>query len=102
MIAKSATPNMLTEDPWLPPTWDSRLLCCVKNLAYNFHIRHGDIWLPADECCDMDACVSLFTGIDPRVRSIQTYVGDEVDRAYVLRSTGWIERILRGTEWVTL
>jgi hypothetical protein len=61
---------------------DARLVCCVMRLEYDFRTRTGAIYFPDGRCCDMAGCVALFEGIDPGVRDIQTYSGEESDTRY--------------------
>lgn len=58
------------------------LQCCVISLRYNFEQKRGWIFFPEFDCCDMTACVDLFTRIDPRVENIKTGAGGVADTEY--------------------
>lgn len=62
--------------------WDTRLVCKVKTLSYDFRTGVGEIHFPPFHCCDMDGCIKLFTAIDPKVKDIQTYSGEKMDTRY--------------------
>lgn len=42
-----------------------------------------------NHCCDMSACIALFTSIDPNVSKIETFAGKIPDTIYLLTPDGW-------------
>jgi hypothetical protein len=64
------------------------LACGVRRLEYDFDARAGRIYFPAHECCDMQACIDLFTAIHPDVRLIRTFSGSTPDTTYRKRDDG--------------
>jgi hypothetical protein len=40
-------------------------------------------------CCDMRGCIELFERIDPEVRTIYTFAGDEPDTIYKREGKEW-------------
>ena len=65
-----------------------RLQCEVIKVTYDFLRRVGVAYFPEDNCCDMDGCIALFTGIDPEVVFIQTFAGNIEDTCYRQHSDG--------------
>lgn len=58
------------------------LQCSVSNLSYDFTTRTGYLNMPDGVCTDMSGCIRLFEKIDPDVRTIRTFAGNEEDTAY--------------------
>jgi hypothetical protein len=71
------------------PPHDLRLRCSVSSLSYDFVTRSGELHFPPDCCCDATGAIALFVGIDPGVRLIRTYAGDEADTVYQKRAGRW-------------
>jgi hypothetical protein len=69
--------------------FDSRLVCFVERLSYDFISRTGDIHFPPDNCCDAKGVIKLFKGIDPKVSRINTFAGGIRDTYYCLQSGVW-------------
>jgi hypothetical protein len=45
--------------------------------------------MPAGCCCDMQACIDLFEGIDSHVEIIFTYAGARADTIYCRANGRW-------------
>jgi hypothetical protein len=80
----------LVIQPTSEDAWDERLQCHVVSLAYDFSSHTGRLYLVAQGCCDRDGCLELFQAIDPEVRAIQTYSGDQPDMAFRKMGTEWM------------
>lgn len=65
------------------------LQCSVRAMTYSFRERRGRLDTEEGCCCDMIGCIALFAAIDPEVREIETFAGEERDTAYVRRPKGW-------------
>jgi hypothetical protein len=70
-------------------TIDAKLKCHVLTLEYSPVTRLGRLYMDAGHCCDMTACIRLFSEIDPRVRVIHTISGAEHDTMYVFKNGEW-------------
>jgi hypothetical protein len=68
---------------------DERLMCHVVSLAYDFRNHTGQLYVGDGECCDMSGCVALFEGIDPEVKAVNTFAGDQADTAYRKKGNDW-------------
>lgn len=68
---------------------NKRLQCQVITITYDFLRRVGVAYFPEDNCCDMDGIISLFTGIDPEIRFIQTFAGKLEDTCYRQQAGKW-------------
>lgn len=70
--------------------FDDRLQCYVRDISYNFTHRRGVVHLGDFSCTDMSGCIAMFTGIDKRVRLIETLSSDgKGDTYYVSTRSGW-------------
>jgi hypothetical protein len=69
--------------------WDERLKCSVRRLTYDFDTQTGELNLPPHQSCDMGGCVELFLGIDPKVKTISTFAGDQPDTFYKRKGKEW-------------
>lgn len=56
--------------------------CFVESLSYDFSKRRGVLQMREGSCTDMMGCILLFKAIDPNVRDILTFAGDELDTSY--------------------
>lgn len=65
------------------------LHCSINELHYDFDARIGKLYMPPDNCCDMGACIELFKKIDPKVRLIDAFAGDELDITYARYGDSW-------------
>lgn len=61
---------------------DERLHCNIKLLTYDFSDHEGTAEFPADNCCDMQGIIDLFTHIDKGCKRIQTYANGKLDTVY--------------------
>jgi hypothetical protein len=68
---------------------DTRLVCNVLWLHYDFIKEIGTIAFPEDNCCDMGGVIKIFTSIDEDCKDIQTYAGDKKDTRYLRRHGDW-------------
>jgi hypothetical protein len=75
------------------PPFHPDLVCSVSDLAYDFTTCTGKLKMPDNACCDMSACIELFTRIDRNVKRIDTFAGDKADTAYIRK---------RGNMWVAI
>lgn len=66
--------------------------CDVVRVDYNFEREYGRAWLQEGENCDMNGCIAFFKAIDPAVKHIETFSGDQEDTVYMLRSGDWIAK----------
>lgn len=64
-------------------------MCDVRGVAYDFETRAGRLRMAPEDCCDMSACVALFTTIDPTVRAIETFAGEVPDTIYKRLGNRW-------------
>jgi hypothetical protein len=71
-------------------TLRDELGCEVERLQYNFRSHAGVLSLPSGQCCDMDGCIKLFSGIDPEVVLIETFSGDKQDTTYSKFGPNWM------------
>lgn len=63
--------------------------CDVDGIHYDPNWRKGKLYMPAGHCCDMSACLELFTEGWPAVKRIETFSGNERDTTYVKRGGRW-------------
>ena len=69
--------------------WVPELQCCALAVIYNWRIRAGVLVLPEENCTDMAGAIALFERIDPRVSTIVTTSGDDVDTRYEQSGGEW-------------
>jgi hypothetical protein len=67
----------------------SALGCVPLELHYDFAATTGALIMADGECCDMQACIALFAGIDPGVGVIVTFSGIDKDAVYMRHGQGW-------------
>jgi hypothetical protein len=72
--------------------YEKKLLCNVHKLLYDYRLRKGKLFMPANNSCDKTACIEMFKAIDPEVREIETFAGTEVDTLYMRDGEMWITR----------
>jgi hypothetical protein len=73
-----------------PSPHHTKMMCRVERLEYDFCKRTATVHLPAGHCCDMSGAIAAIEKIDPRVREIQTIVGELPDTLYVrVAGDGW-------------
>jgi hypothetical protein len=65
-------------------------------MGYDFERRTGRVQLAPENCCDMEACVALFEGIDRNVTRIELFAGDILDIVYF--KTDYEEWLVREPE----
>jgi hypothetical protein len=61
----------------------------VRGVRYDVARRSGQLRMPDGCCCDKQACIALFEGIDPHVEIIFTYAGARADTIYSRDSGKW-------------
>lgn len=69
--------------------WHPQLQCAVANLLYDFTSQTGTLNMGEEQCCDMSACIALFTAIAQDVQRIDTFAGDRPDTTYTLSRGEW-------------
>ena len=67
-----------------------KLQASIDQVSYDARQRVGRLNMRAGHCCDMTACVLLFSGIDTGVRRIETYSGDRLEDVYERCGRGWV------------
>jgi hypothetical protein len=82
------------------PPFREDLMCDVERLDYDFEKCEGTLYVPPQNCTDMETCVELFMAIDPEVRRIRVFSGDALDSRYVRHHTTWISTQLKGEQHV--
>lgn len=68
----------------LDQLYDSRFMCCVLGLDYDFSRKVGRVIMRELDCCDMVGCIKVFKAIDPGVAEIETFSGEKLDTVYRL------------------
>lgn len=64
--------------------------CRVHHVQYEFALRAGHLRIDKGSHVDMDACIALFTAIDPNVETFGTYYGpSQPDTIYVKHKGKW-------------
>lgn len=76
------------ENRLLGGVWDDALQCFVVRLTYDFDKHVGELFIIDGGCCDMTACITLFSRLDHHVKKIETWSGEERDTAYSRRYGG--------------
>ncbi len=61
----------------------------IRSINYNFDKHSGTLHMAPDNCCDMTGCDSLFEGIDPNARHVETFAGRFPDTVYVRSGDHW-------------
>src|SRR3954451_6899810 len=74
---------------------DAQIQAEVFSIRYYPKISVGMLYMADGECCDMSGAIELFQGIDPAVRAINTFSGDEPDTMYFRRGGEWTAYITR-------
>lgn len=74
-----------------------RLKTGVLRVEYIFADRLGMIW--ATGPVDMDGAISLFEGIDKRVRDIIAFMDNAPDTLYTEKDGRWEAWMVRDTDW---
>ena len=77
------------------------LNCDLVSLSYDFATRTGLLTMGEGQNCNMVGCIALFRRIDPDVRLVNTYAGQEQDTSYLRERDGrWtaITHTARGPE----
>lgn len=81
------------------PVFNEALACYVISLYYNFFAQRGNLYLPEGNCCDMTGCLELFKEIDPNVKDIHVFSGDELDTIYTKYHGQWISLVWAHDKW---
>jgi hypothetical protein len=61
----------------------------ARGVRYDVARRTGQLHMPDGCCCDMQACIDLFQGIDAHVEVIFTYAGARADTIYSRTNGKW-------------
>ncbi len=69
--------------------YSDRLWCFVESVHYSVSDRCGTLRMSDLSACDMEECIALFERIDPDVKRIETWAGDQPDTLYCKRADGW-------------
>ena len=81
--ARPSTPDRLAE---LRAAYLAELsrkaMCSVRGLIYDRASRTGRLYMTANHCCDMSGCLDIFKAIDPAVRHVKTFMGEDPDTQY--------------------
>jgi hypothetical protein len=66
------------------------LQCYVRSISYDYETRAGRLVIADDAGCDMCGCLRLFESVDPSVKLIEVFCGEDKDTTYVRRPRlGW-------------
>ena len=64
--------------------------CNANSLKYDFTRHTGELYIEdGEEGCDMHGCITFFESIDPNVRLIHTFSGNEPDTVYWKEEREW-------------
>ena len=74
-------------------TWN--LKCNVDKIIYDVHAYTGKLYTPEMNFPDMSSTIKCFKSIDPEIKCIEVWVGNELDMKYVLGSS-WVAINLNG------
>lgn len=58
------------------------MMCDVTAIAYDFKSRTGRVDMAVGNCVDMRGCIDVFERIDPKIKTIETFAGDQPDTSY--------------------
>ena len=76
--------------------FSTSLQCDIVSIGYDDEMDTGELIMSVGDCCDMSACIALFTSIDPGVKVIETYSGAQRDTVYRLVDEEWKAYSTRG------
>jgi hypothetical protein len=74
--------------------WRRELMCDVIRIEYDFEWCIGTAHFAEHNCCDMSGCINLFKRIDPYVKRIITFAGQQQDTWYKINAAGEWEAFL--------
>src|SRR5262245_1346871 len=66
-----------------------RMGTAIRGVRYDVGRRTGQLHVTHGCCCDMQACIDLFEGIDSHVEIVITYVGARADTIYSRTNGRW-------------
>ena len=70
--------------------WHKGMTTYVNAIHYDAATRTGRVYQPRGACCDMSGCIAAFEVIDPGIKRIYTFMGDQEDTSYYrLESGDW-------------
>lgn len=82
------------------PVFSETLACYVISVYYNFFAQRGNLYLLENNVPDMSGCLQLFRSIDPNVKDIDVFSGDELDTVYTKYHGQWISLIWSRDRWI--
>jgi len=65
------------------------LQCCVTSIEYDYTQSELNVYMEKGHCADMGGAIELAVSIDPCVKQIQTFAGDQADTCYALIDKKW-------------
>lgn len=73
--------------------FDLRTQCMLESVQYDFTTRIGHLVMGPMSAADMQGCIDIFTGLDPKVEAIVTWRTDPAglvrDTSYLLHKGEW-------------
>jgi hypothetical protein len=68
--------------------WYAKLVTYVNHITHDVRKHVGALYMPSGMCTDMSGAIDLFKRIDPKVRRIDTFSGDQPDAFYIKSANG--------------